>query len=137
MWVVNSILTKLAWARDSGGGSSGVACSLDYKELDVVELEEVMLGVSTTFAVFSWGQEEEEGSPGDIADGFLTWCTGCMVVSKAWTTFTGGGGYYHGRSRVCFLVGRELLAQTKVELSRPVVPVVVDSHRGKDLAEGA
>ena len=48
-----------------------------------------------------------------------------------------GEGSDTGRRRVCLLVGRELSAQTKVELDHPVFPGVVGPHRGKYFSNGA
>ena len=41
------------------------------------------------------------------------------------------------RRRVFLLVGRDLSAQTKVNLAHPFVPGVVATHGAKDMADGA
>ena len=47
---------------------------LSNEEWYVLEPEGVLGGVGTALVVFDLTEEEEEGGPGDIADGDIYWC---------------------------------------------------------------
>ena len=93
-------------------------------------------GVGTASAVFAWAEEEEEGNPGEIDDGNISWC-GSLGGGVQGLDNTDREGPHSCCRIILFLVGRQLASKAKIELSHPVVSEVVRSHGCKDLTNRA
>ena len=77
-------------------------------------------GVGTDLAVFAWPEEEEEGDPGEIAEGDISWC-GSLDGSVQGLYTADREGLHSCWGRILLLVGRQLASQAKFELPHSVV----------------
>ena len=64
---------ELCLCEDVVGCRRGVVGLLPNEELDDPESERVVGSISAAFAVLSGPEEEEEGDPGEVADGNVSW----------------------------------------------------------------
>ena len=96
--------------------------------------EGVRGGVGATLAVFAWPEEEEEGDPGEIADGNVS-CSGSLggVVQGLYNADMEGS--YSCWREILLLIGRQLASQPKVKLTHVIVPGVVGPHGCEDLTD--
>ena len=93
-------------------------------------------GVGTASAVFSWEEEKEEGDPGDISDGDISWC-GSLGGNVQVLDSAEKEGPQSCWRRTLLLVRRQLESQAKIELSHSVVLVVVVPHGCEYLTDRA
>ena len=87
-------------------------------------------GVVTALAVFAWAETKEEGDPGEIADGDISWC-GYLGDGVQGLDNSDREGPCSCWRRILFLVGRQLESQAKIKLSHSVVSGVVASTDAK------
>ena len=93
-------------------------------------------GVGNTLALFYWEEEKEEGEPGEIADGDISWY-GSLGDSVQGLDNADREGPHSCWRRILFLVGRQLASQAKIDLSHSVVSEVVVPHGCEYLTDRA
>ena len=107
---------------------------LSNEYLDVLEPEGVLGGVGTALSVFAWPEEKEEGDPGEIADGNISW-SGSLGGGVQDLDNADRKGPHSCWSRILLLIGRHLASKPKFELHHGVVLGVVGPHRCKYLTD--
>ena len=88
--------------------------------MDVLDPEGVLGGVGTALAVFAWQEKEEEGDPGDIADGGIS-CSGSLGGGVQGLDNSDREELHSCWRIILLLIVRQLASQPKFELSHAVV----------------
>ena len=100
---------------------------MSNEELGVLEPEGVPGGVGTALVLFAWPEEEEEGDPGEIADGNVS-CGGSLCGGVQGLDNADREEPQSCWRRILIMIERQLGSQPKIELLHAVVSGVVGSH---------
>ena len=85
-------------------------------------------GICASFAVLSGLEEEEEGDPGEVPGGVVSWGVSLGSVFQGLDDFNKEELHSCWR-RIFLILGHHLASQTKVKFTHAVVAEVVGTHR--------
>ena len=94
-----------------------------------------MGGIGASFAVLAGPEEEEEGDPGEIADGDVYW-VGSLGGGVQVLNDVNREGPHSCRRIIFFLIGHHLASHPKVDFYHAVVAGVVGTHGCEYLTDG-
>ena len=104
--------------------------------MDIPEPERVVGVIGASFSKLDGPEEEEEGDPGEVADGNVS-LSGSLGGGIQGLDDVNQEGLHSYWRRILLLIGRQLVSQPKVDFFHAVVAGVVGPHGCKYLTDGA
>ena len=126
---------EVCLCKDIVGGSCVVLRLLYNEELDVLESKQVVGSICAALSVLVRPEEEEEGDPGEVSDGFFSWGGSLGDGIQGLDNINRERPHSCWR-RIVFLIGLQLKSQPKFKFSHAVVAGAIGPHGCKYLTNG-